>query len=256
MNLKNTLVLKRSLRLLEKWLPANADAMMDYYIHNEEHTDYETDDNALFYCLFSYPVVQKENNSLLERIILLVYDRDQIIADCSALHGSMENVLNNTEVIHYLCNESDWMDLEHYTLCNAFFPDPLTSVTGDALLFANAYVTIAYRQKGIFTRMLQMVRDHALKDAHGDALLYSVLSLDPDIACYGPDASEEPYVYSMKQDEPKRLRNSQVMKKLGWLPVKLEETSPSEDDDGTKLWFAIRKEKDRIIDASDELFTA
>lgn len=256
MNLKNSTYLKRSLKLLEKWLPADAETMMDYYAHNEDRTDYETDDNALFYCLFSYPVVHDESSSLLERIVLLVYDKDQIIADCSALHGSMNHVLNNTEVIHYLCDESDWMDLEHYTLCNAFFPDPLPSVPGEALLYANAYVTIAYRQNGIFTRMLQMVRDHSLRSVHGDALLYSVLSLDPDIACYGPDASDEPYVYSMEQDEPKRIRNSQIMKELGWLPIRLEETSPSEDDDGTKLWFAIRKEKDRIIEASDELFTA
>lgn len=256
MNLKNSTYLKRSLKLLEKWLPADAETMMNYYIHNEDQTDYETDDNGLFYCLFSYPVVQKENSCLLERIAQLVYENDQIIADCSALHGSMKNVLKDAEVINALRSESDWMDLEHYTLCNFFFPDPLKSAAGEALLFANAYVTIAYRQKGIFTRMLQMVRDHSLRSVQGDALLYSVLSLDPDIACYGPDASDKPYVYSMEQDEPKRIQNSQIMKKLGWLPVRLEETLPSEDDDGTKLWFAIRKEKDRIIDASDEMFTA
>lgn len=256
MNLKNNMYLNRSLRLLKKWLPEDADAMMNWFGQNEDHTDFESDENSLFYCLFSWPVLHEDHNSILERIVLLVYENDQIIADCSALHGAMANVLKDQKVTDYICNESDWMDLEHYTLCNAFFSDPHSPVDGEAELFANAYVTTAYRKRGIFTRMLQMMRDHSLRNAQGDVTLYSVLSLDPDIACYGPDASDEPYIYSMEKDEPKRIRNSRIMEKLGWFPVRLEETSPSEDDDGTKLWFAIRKEKDVIIDSSTELFSA
>lgn len=256
----NEAYFSRSVQLLEEWLPGNASEMMQYLETHEEQTEAEEDGNSLVYCLFSFPVLDQSGNRyenpasfdrwILERCILLVYDRDQIIADCSAFHGSMHDILHHDAVIRFLREESEWMDLEHYTLCGSFFSDQELSDDGEALLYANAYVTVSDRRQGIFTRMLQMMRDHALRNENGRTALYSVLSLDPDIACYGPDSSDKPYVYSMAQDEPKRMVNAEIMKKLGYMPVRLEETDPVPDDDGTKLCFAIRKEEDRIIETN------
>ena len=257
MKQKNRSYLKSSLERLEKWLPGNAESMLQWFDQHPSHTESEEDSFFLHYCLFSFPLLDQCGNeytdpasfhrAILERIILLVYDNDQIIADCSSVHCKAKD-LQNESIMQYLRKESDWMDLEHYTLCGTFFPDGSVSQDGQALLYSNAYVTGTYRKKGIFTRMLQMMRDHALRNETGNACLYSVISLDPDVACYGPDASDEPYIYSMKQDEPKRQVNATIVKKTGWFPLRLEETDPPEDDDGTKLWFAIRKEEDRIID--------
>lgn len=261
MNSCNSDFLNQSLSRLEEWLPGNQESMMSWLKKQPDDTDLEEDQNHLSYCLFSFPVLNHLGISckdplffeegILERIILLVYDNDQIIADCSAFHGTMSDVLSRKEIVSYLNQESDWMYLEHYTLCGTFFPDQIFSGNGEALLFSNAYVTASYRQKGIFTNMLQMMRDFALRHDHGNTILYSVLSLDPDVACYGPDASDIPYVYSMKQDEPKRVLNAQIMKKLGYLPIRLEETGPSENDDGAKLWFAVRREEDQIIETPE-----
>lgn len=250
-----------SFHLLEEWLPEKPERMMEWYQNHSGDTDLEEDGHHLVYCLFSFPVLDHNGNEypdfftsghgILERIILLVYDHDQIIADCSAFHGSAENVCHNKNILHYLQSESDWMDLEHYTLCGTFLVGHEINIPGEALLYSNAYVTTSYRQKGIFTRMLEMMRDHSLRYAYGNTVLYSILSLDPDVACYGPDTPDHPYVYSMEQDEPKRFRNAEIMKKLGYLPVHLEESEPVENDDGTKLWFALRKEEDQIIDTDN-----
>lgn len=260
MNSTNCNYLKFSLNLLEDWLPGNQKTMMKWLKKHPDDTDLEEDQNHLVYCQFSYPVLNQQGifckdplffeEGLLERIMILVYANDQIIADCSAFHGSMNNVLARKEIIDFLNKESDWMYLEHYTLCGTFFSDGKLSENGEALLFSNAYVTTSYRQKGIFTQMLQMMRDFSLRHNEGNTILYSVLSLDPDIACYGPDSSDQPYIYSMEQDEPKRVMNARIMKKLGYLPIRLEETEPSENDDGTKLWFAVRKEEDQIIETA------
>lgn len=256
-NNRKSTYLYKSLRLLEKWLPGNAENLLQWYREHPENTDLEEDADGLAYCLFSYPVLNPDGKEckvpftdavILERIILLVYDHDQIIADCSALHGSAKSLYDDQNILHYLQSESDWMDLEQYVLSEMFFSDQ-ADLRGEALLYNNAYVTTSYRQKGIFTRMLEMMREHALRNAFGNTVLYTILSLDPDVACYGPDTPDHPYVYSMKQDEPKRLKNAEIMKKLGYLPVRLEESEPSESDDGTKLWFALRKEEDQIIDS-------
>lgn len=258
MNNRKSSYLYKSLKLLEKWLPGNTETFMQWYKEHPENTDLEEDTAGLTYCLFSFPVRNpdgKESNipfpdaQILERIILLVYDHDQIIADCSALHGSAQNVCDDPSVLHYLQSESDWMDLEQYVLSEMFFSDH-AEISGETLLYSNAYVTTSYRRKGIFTRMLEMMREHTLRNTYGNTVLYTVLSLDPDVACYGPDTPDHPYVYSMKQDEPKRLINAEIMKKLGYLPVRLEENEPVENDDGTKLWFALRKEEDQIIDTN------
>lgn len=205
--------------------------------------------DGLFYLLFCVPVVDHH----LERGILLVFDGDTIIADLAFLHGSMNDVMKEKEVYDFITLESDWSNLQYYTLCAYYFaelPYPYyksgadASFDGQALFFSNAYVTKVYRKKHIFFSMLDMAKEMALRFCEGSVYLYSIFSLDPDIPCYGPDTTDEPYYYSMK-DEPTRLWNGKILEKKGYTAVRLED---EEENDGSKLWYALLKEKDEILE--------
>ena len=78
------------------------------------------------------------------------------------------------------------------------------------------------------------------------------LSLDPDIACYGPDAKDGPYYYNYEKDEPDRIRNRIIAEHTGFFPVRLELTEQPEEDDGTKIWFAVRHERDIILETESQ----
>ena len=246
--------LHKSLERLEKWLPFSVDEMMENYMRGSRINDYdiEEDEQNHVYCLFAWP----ETDS--ERIVLLVYDEEMhIIADLSAVHCNVNQLLYSKELYDSLSLESDWMYLSHYTLCASMFPSlpypacestERTQMKGEALLYSNAYVTRSYRRNGIFTFMVNMTRDFVLRFSKGSTVLLSVISLDPDVAVYGPDAVSTPYHYSFEIDEPVRMENCEVMKHLGFEPLRLEETQEDPEADGTKLWFAIRKETDVIIE--------
>jgi hypothetical protein len=249
--------LEKSLKLLERWLPLSAGEMLEAYLsQTEREADWniEEDPSGYVYCVFSWP----ETDS--ERAVLLVYDDEmRIIADCSAVHCSVSSLLSSTELFDELCEESDWMYLSHYTLCAGLFPDVpyppegnQVNRAGEALLYSNAYVTKAYRRKHIFTVMSEIMREFALRFQSGSALLYTAFSLDPDIAVYGPDAVSEPYHYSFEKDEPDRMRNKMILEKLGFEVIRLQETEEDPEADGTKLWFAVKKENDVIIDIEKE----
>ena len=105
----------------------------------------------------------------------------------------------------------------------------------------NAYVTTTYRRQSIFRNMVQMIKDHALRYSYENTDLYTAIALDPDIAQYGPDTKPEPYYYSFKVDEPRRLVNASIMEKLNFTSIRLE---ADEIGDGTKLWFALQHEKE------------
>lgn len=248
----------------------SAATMMKWYnVHEEAYNIEEI--NGLMFCLFSFPILMEDggivrsiselDHSRLEQILLLVFDGNTIIADCAAVHASMNDIVFWEPAVEYVCTESDWMYLEHYTLCTSAFPkipypapfdEEGAPLKGEALLYNNAYVTTSYRQKGIFANMIQMARDHALRFEEKHTELYSVIALDPDIACYGPDAVDEPYIYSYDKDEPLRQRNCVIMRHVGFVPVKLEELEPQERGDGTKLWFALRHEKDLIVEMNEK----
>ena len=53
-------------------------------------------------------------------------------------------------------------------------------------------------------------------------------------------------------DEPDRIRNRTVAEHTGFEPVKLELIEPVSDDDGTKIWFAVRHERDMIIETESQ----
>jgi hypothetical protein len=55
--------------------------------------------------------------------VLLVYDEQmRVIADASAVHCSVSALLGSSQLYDELSEESDWMYLEHYTLCGYMFP--------------------------------------------------------------------------------------------------------------------------------------
>ncbi len=218
----------------------------------ERYTEYPEDcvlEEIDGYCFlaFTYGLVPG-----LERCIVLVYEQEQIIADCSYMVATMDDVMKKRAIYDAITLDSDWSNLEHFTLCNYMFDLPYPyylcessqSFDGLALFFTNAYVTKAYRRQGLFFQMLDCCKEMALRYQTGDTLLYSIFSLDPDIPCYGPDTKVEPYYYSMK-DEPTRLLNASILAKRGYESVRLED---EEENDGSKLWYALLKEKEHIVE--------
>lgn len=252
MNESERRYLELSLTKLEEVLPYSKETLIRRFEGNENSWSVEQMEDLVF-CLFSCSVT-----AAMDQVILLVYDReDRIIADAGAYHTDVKSFLKDTEIYDHLSEDSDWMYLEHYVLSNMMFPHlpyPFcetgqhTDVTGEVLLYTNAYVSRAFRRQGIFLTMLESMREHALVNKEGIQTLYSVLSMDPDIACYGPDAKEEPYYYSFEQDEPKRLLNVEIARKTGFAPLRLKPDDPSKETDGTKLWFCVRKEICEIIE--------
>ena len=257
MNKEPVFYLEKSLELLGKWLPLSPVEMLRHYQGEEGMGDMEVseDIHGYVYCIFSWA------EDAGERIVLLLYDENEkVIADLSAVHCDVMTLLYSQELYDALSEESDWMYLEHYTLCASMFADiPYPGCAGEwrqeregeALLFSNAYVQKRFRRQGIFTAMMNMTRDFALRCASGNTRLYAAISLDPDVAVYGEDARKSPYYYSFEKDEPVRMENCAVIAKLGFTPLRLEETSEDPDADGTKLWFAVRAENDMIIDVDE-----
>lgn len=253
MNRKDELLLK-AMALLGSHGPEPEQVLLQKYREGILHSVLETGED-LDYLLFCWPECKD-----LERVILLAFQENQVLADCSALHCSVRSLLKEREIYDFCSEESDWMYLEHYILSQMFFrdcpypPDGTPSDReGEALLFSNAYVTETIREHGVFRSMMEMMKEAVLRNTEGSTSLFQVISLDPDIACYGPDASEEEYHYSMDKDEPARLRNAEIMKRIGFLPIQLEETDPQPGEDGTKIWFAICRETDRVVDCDPEL---
>ena len=251
--------LTKALTRLEKYLPDDTDTLLSWYdIHSEYYSVLRI--GRYVYCLFALPVMSSDGKEIkhvaeidcnvLERITILVFEGDTIIADISGLHASMDILLTNEKVFNFCADESDWTYLEHYCLCGNYFPEityppnkEISSllISGEALLITNAYVTTVYRRQSIFRNMVQMIKDHALCYSYKNTDLYTAIALDPDIAQYGPDTTPEPYYYSFEVDEPRRLVNATIMEKLNFTSIRLE---TDEIGDGTKLWFALQHEKE------------
>ena len=252
MNAFERTYLELSLTKLEEVLPYPKAELMRQYETDEALWSLEQIEDLVF-CLFGFSVTER-----MKQLVLLVYDgRNRIIADAGAFHAGVSAFLEDRGIYDYLSEESDWMYLEHYVLSNTMFPDlpyPFcetkqnTKEQGEVLLYTNAYVSKAFRRRGIFRTMLETMKEHALQKAAGIRTVYTVLSMDPDIACYGPDAVNEPYYYSFEQDEPIRLRNAEIARKVGFTPLRLEPDHPEEETDGTKLWFCVGRELCEIIE--------
>lgn len=247
--------LKLSYALLGRGVtPSYEQLQARYTLYPEEYVLEEI--NGLIYFLFCYPLVTKHNQELLEEGILLVFDKDTVIADLAFMHGNLNDMMKNEDVFDYISNDSDWSYLQHYTLLSYMFEDlpypycyadKTLDFQGEVSLFTNAYVTKSYRKNSIFSHMLEISKEQILRYSNDECTYYSAFSLDPDIACYGPDTPKEPYVYSFK-DEEDRMRNKEILEKKGYVCIKLQELdAPS---DGTKLWFAVLKENEIIIETN------
>lgn len=238
----------RALSMLERWLPLSKDELKQWYREHPEDCEGMWKD-GYYYCLFSW----KEKQA--ERLILLVYDNDVVVADLSAMHCSICTLMTDNTFYDDMAEDSDWMYLEHYILSSLLYPEreypdfvsPIENCEGEALLFSNAYVTRTYRNRKIFTNMESMARSFAMRKTDGLSRLASIFALDPDVACYGPDTVNEPYIYQYDKDEPIRQLNAKIAEKIGYEPLKLEEMEHHEEDDGTKLWFAVHMEKTIIL---------
>ena len=147
--------LTKALTRLEKYLPDDTDILLDWY---NIHSDYYavTSIGKYVYCLFALPVMSSDGKEIkhvaeidcnvLERITILVFEGDTIIADISGLHASMDILLTNEKVFNFCADESDWTYLEHYCLCGNYFPEIIyppnkeTSsllISGEALLITD-----------------------------------------------------------------------------------------------------------------------
>ena len=247
MNEKEKKYFDLSYAKLGEWLTPSYEELLERYTkYPQEFTLEEV--NEYVYYLFCYPVLDT-----LEQGILLVYEKENIIADLAFVHSTMHDTLTDTKIYDYMSEDSDWSYLQHYIICNYFYPSlPYPYTKKDILVknteviyFTNIYVTKRYRQQHIFSRMLDISKEQVLRYMTGDIHTISIISLDPDIACYGEDTPNEPYIYSMK-DEKDRMRNKAILEKKGYMALKLEETQVQENSDGTKLWFAINKENVHI----------
>ena len=271
MNKTEKELLKAGLTLLSRWIPVPPEKMLE---------DYETQDSFvsfdhlhdLDYVLFSWPLLYENGDSeeaydlnrkaVLNENVILVFDRARrIIADMAGFSAYCEDFLCREDLYDLVSLDSDWSYLAYYTLCSTMFeelPFPFSKLsddekkeykrkypdyfTGRIMMHTNAYVTGSFRKQGIFRNMLEMMSEHALSTNHENCMLYSSFALDPDIACYGPDTRDEPYIYQFEKDEPVRLANAEILKKYGFIPLRLEEEESISESDGTKLWFAVRKQ--------------
>lgn len=245
--------LGKAYELLGRHLPYPMHDLLSYY---QKYNRARLELNEYSYFLFSIPVLDQELNKIsqldnhaigLENIIILVFDENmKVVGDLSAIHASLKDYLTSDIILDYLCDESDWSYLSNYVLSSFFYPDYAYPIRGkdaenifdgEVLAIVNAYVTKAYRNQHIFTQMMEMLEDYL----DGNTAIYEVISLDPDVACYGEDKRNEPYFYSFSLDEPVRIQNREILKKLGFIPLMLDDFNTNDNNDGTKIHFAVKK---------------
>ncbi len=214
----------------------------------------EEDGYGYQYCLISYPLTSFAQPFLQpEKIVLLVFDGDTVIADIAAICAQTDDLLHDDEISDAIMDIDTWVQSCLYVMKTAFAHHISFQKTDSVgCIICNAYVTESYRRKGIFTAMMQMVRDHCVRFSHHTITLFQTISLDPDVACYGPDASEKPYYYSMEQDEPKRILNAEIIQHLGFAVVQLEHGEEDTLSDGTFIWYGIKAEHITIVESNGE----
>lgn len=214
----------------------------------------EEDGSRYQYCLISYPLSSFAQPDLQpEKIVLLVFDGDTVIADIAAICARTDDLLHDDEISDAIMDIDTWVQSCLYVMKTAFAHHISFQKTNSiGCIICNAYVTSEYRRKGIFTAMMQMVRDHCVRFSHHTITLFQTISLDPDVACYGPDASEKPYYYSMEQDEPKRILNAEIIQHLDFAAVQLEHGEEDTLSDGTFIWYGIKAEHITIVESNGE----
>ena len=224
MEQKERCFLEQSLRLLETWIPDALNIWMKRYEEDEKLYDVSEYGPYVHW-------LQGIEEAGMRRIIQLVYEDGKVAADCAAWYLNKNELLDEKNR-RYLEEESDW----EYWECEIAENEMDLEKDAAVLIYTNAYTTKRWRQNGIFRRMIRKTEEF-VSQLSDFTDLYSVISLDPDVACYGEDKMSEPYYYSMA-DEPVRLMNAEIIEKCGFAPLKLETDEPVED--GSILWFAVR----------------
>ena len=241
-------VLKRAFAVLQEWIPFSADDYASFLSRctAEDRACFRKEElDGLTYCLFSWPLYRADSvpfdlaadapaSAVCEQWVLLVFNEEMEVAADLAAQGMPLFELRRESVRARLEEESDWLYWQTEIVLDASGKDP---VDAEVLLYTNAYTSKRYRQRHILTHMLKMTEETVLSRQDSTTLL-SCISLDPDVACYGEDRTDTPYIYSMK-DEPARLENAEILRHLGWQPLKLMTDEPVED--GAILWFAFRR---------------
>ena len=240
--------LARAFDVLKDWIPLDLDTYETLLQHSgaADRACYICKKaDAYTYCLFSYPLYCKDGipfhygtdlpgSAECEQWILLVFDENgNVIADLAAQGMSLHELAKEVNRKR-LEEESDWLYWQSEILLDVSQNDPSDS---EAVLITNAYTSKRYRGQHIFHTMMEMLETAILSRYAGGTLLLCI-SLDPDVACYGEDKSDVPYIYSMK-DEPVRLYNAEILRHMGWQAFKLETDAPVED--GAILWFAFHR---------------
>jgi hypothetical protein len=217
-----------------------------YYEQRPDDASIETDENGLTYCLFAI------NAEPIEDIHVFVFEQEKIVADYNGVHLKVDSLFNDKEAMKRLMEVGDWMMLEGILLGKVIHPEleipleePLDYQEGEALLVHTAYVSKRLRRKGIYKTMADAARDLATRHVYVDMLFYSVISLDPDVASIGEDATDEPYYYNKEKDDPIRAVNKTIAEHTGMNVIHLDIDNLYEPDsqDGTKEWYAVKADQ-------------
>lgn len=228
--------------------------MMEWLAKHEDCYSLEEDGNHYRYCLVSYPLNGIDSEEMTpEKVVLLVFEKDTVIADIAAVWAPVWKLQSDQETISLITEVDTWTESNLYVLKSAFFQDPSLYHDEDiGCIICNAYVTEKHRRKGLFTTMMQMVRDHVARYSENHVTIFQSISLDPDIACYGPDSSDEPYYYSKEKDDPKRMLNAEIIQHLNFAVVQLEHTDEDSLSDGSFIWYAIKAEHLTIVNGNEK----
>ena len=242
--------LKHYLKLSHSIIYDDADVPLqqfyDYYNARPDDASLETDENGLTYCMFAIAAEP------IEDIHVFVYEGDQVVADYNGVHIRVDSLFNDKDAFRRLLEVGDWMMLEGILLGKVIHPDmeiplekPIDYQEGEALLVHTAYVSKRLRRKGIYRTMADAARDFATRHVYTDMLFYTVISLDPDVASAGEDATDEPYYYEREKDDPIRATNKIIAEHTGMSPIHLDIENLYDPStlDGTKEWYAVKADQ-------------
>ena len=240
--------LSKTLDFLEDILPASPETMAEACASHARGCSFRTETAGSYtFCTLSFPWLSEDGQRIdaetLEgghavhlNIVFAYDDSMKLCADLSAYTFPCRE-LYNADVQDHFEQESDWLFWETEILRSLYGEEIQQNHSSIICIYGSAYTTKAVRRRGLF-RSCSKQLEQFLSDKYGSITIYTAMSLDPDVACYGEDKTDRPYIYSMR-DEPARLLNAEIVRRLGFTPLRLETSEPVED--GSLLWFACRK---------------
>ena len=188
--------LRASFDLLSGWLPYTAEEMLARYREKDPSFRFSlTVVDERIYVLFSLPWLD-ENGQLIKDaspacapvslLVGLVFNHDrEVIADLALYHLAAAD-MHNEKIRAAFEEESDWLYWQAYIVDELFLLDHEPEKNEEVLVYTNAYTGRDERQNGIFRNLMNLSESFFAREK-SEITLYSVISLDPDIACYGKD---------------------------------------------------------------------